>query len=387
MSEDSFLGYMDDSLSLNLYTYCSNNPIIYFDPTGHWHKGDEKLNDDAKARVIALTNAYHTAATKAERAEIQKQADAIRTDNSSWVEKDTLIELDNVNAYNAYMAKAIKDGKLTDQEIAKSNSLINAVVSTSSQILLNSPSATATTTNTVMTMEKADITVQSTVTVSKQTNNVVAKVNMDVETHYEAYVFYMPNRVDAAKDEVKRIASFYGIDEGDIGTAVVATGDELTTEWGIMGDSDDIKIVAINSHADQNGLGFDDFGQYNLSTSAISRLKTKNIDTLFLSGCNAGHLNYKNTNPASQFAMIVEGGQVITSDGTDYNGPKWGFFGPWEYDSKNDTTFKDIRNKQNSRRKRDNYGWFIYQYTNGEITTSESLGKNLTLTQMLNKVK
>ena len=36
MSEDSFRGYLSDPLSLNLYTYCWNEPIMYWDPTGHY---------------------------------------------------------------------------------------------------------------------------------------------------------------------------------------------------------------------------------------------------------------------------------------------------------------------------------------------------------------
>jgi RHS repeat-associated protein len=35
ISEDSYWGKDADPLSLNLYTYCSNNPVIFFDPTGH----------------------------------------------------------------------------------------------------------------------------------------------------------------------------------------------------------------------------------------------------------------------------------------------------------------------------------------------------------------
>jgi len=34
LQEDSFRGRMNDPLSLNLYTYCHNNPIMYWDPTG-----------------------------------------------------------------------------------------------------------------------------------------------------------------------------------------------------------------------------------------------------------------------------------------------------------------------------------------------------------------
>ena len=35
ISRDSFAGSLNDPLSLNLYTYCVNNPIYYSDPTGH----------------------------------------------------------------------------------------------------------------------------------------------------------------------------------------------------------------------------------------------------------------------------------------------------------------------------------------------------------------
>lgn len=36
ITEDTYRGTANDPLSLNLYTYCVNNPLIYFDPTGHW---------------------------------------------------------------------------------------------------------------------------------------------------------------------------------------------------------------------------------------------------------------------------------------------------------------------------------------------------------------
>ena len=36
LQEDSYTGNVKDPLSLNLYTYCHNNPVIYDDPTGHW---------------------------------------------------------------------------------------------------------------------------------------------------------------------------------------------------------------------------------------------------------------------------------------------------------------------------------------------------------------
>ncbi|WP_368292719.1 kelch repeat-containing protein [Dehalobacter sp. TBBPA1] len=36
LSEDTYYGDPNDPLSLNLYTYCHNEPIMYSDPTGHW---------------------------------------------------------------------------------------------------------------------------------------------------------------------------------------------------------------------------------------------------------------------------------------------------------------------------------------------------------------
>jgi RHS repeat-associated protein len=35
LQEDTYRGNPNDPLSLNLYTYCLNNPLIYWDPTGH----------------------------------------------------------------------------------------------------------------------------------------------------------------------------------------------------------------------------------------------------------------------------------------------------------------------------------------------------------------
>ncbi len=35
LQEDTYYGEIDDPLSLNLYTYCGNEPLMYWDPTGH----------------------------------------------------------------------------------------------------------------------------------------------------------------------------------------------------------------------------------------------------------------------------------------------------------------------------------------------------------------
>jgi len=35
LTEDSYLGSIADPLSLNLYIYCHNEPVMYIDPSGH----------------------------------------------------------------------------------------------------------------------------------------------------------------------------------------------------------------------------------------------------------------------------------------------------------------------------------------------------------------
>jgi hypothetical protein len=50
-----------DPLSLNLYTYCNNNPVLYTDPTGHWPKKYESENvsgNDTRPRYYQPTNMY-----------------------------------------------------------------------------------------------------------------------------------------------------------------------------------------------------------------------------------------------------------------------------------------------------------------------------------------
>ncbi len=51
LQEDTYTGEANDPLSLNRYTYCSNNPIIYWDPTGHSWKDIENFFKAAAGKV------------------------------------------------------------------------------------------------------------------------------------------------------------------------------------------------------------------------------------------------------------------------------------------------------------------------------------------------
>jgi RHS repeat-associated protein len=42
LQQDTYTGQLNDPLSLNLYSYANNNPLIYYDPTGHWESEVEE---------------------------------------------------------------------------------------------------------------------------------------------------------------------------------------------------------------------------------------------------------------------------------------------------------------------------------------------------------
>ncbi|OPX44213.1 hypothetical protein CLHUN_17670 [Ruminiclostridium hungatei] len=54
MQEDTYTGNAGDPLSLNLYTYCHNEPVMYSDPTGHFEKTDELIKDQATLGLLEI---------------------------------------------------------------------------------------------------------------------------------------------------------------------------------------------------------------------------------------------------------------------------------------------------------------------------------------------
>jgi RHS repeat-associated protein len=68
LQEDTYKGDINDPLSLNLYTYCHNEPLMYTDPTGHYYqkqyvKGQGLTNVwiNEEGFFGGLNNAKHTA--------------------------------------------------------------------------------------------------------------------------------------------------------------------------------------------------------------------------------------------------------------------------------------------------------------------------------------
>ena len=375
MSEDTYTGEMNDPLSLNLYTYCANNPVTYFDPTGHWMQGDENLNDEAKAEIIALGNAWNKATTKEQKEAIHKQAEAIRNDSDSWEnyyntgkKTDTLVVIENVINFDKAMKDALKDGVITKDEDRYAQSLINSKVTSSN----NNGTTLNCTTSIGSGTSQADVTVSA----SKSTNTInQAPAKITIETHFSAYVLYMPEREHFADDDVKRIAKYYGIDEKDVGTVLLKDDNDFASAWNSMSKGK-ISCVTVNMHGTSSFLSFVADTKTDgdkLSNSEIIGLHNKKIDNLLLYACNSGHLDNPLNNPAHVLSSKIGGGKVLASDGTVYLG---GTFAT-TYEARADFYFE----KELTQGNRDNMGWVMYQKGKTKIIDTEN--KKLTLSEML----
>ncbi|NJD02083.1 MAG: RHS repeat-associated core domain-containing protein [Ruminiclostridium sp.] len=77
LTEDSYTGDPKDPLSLNLYTYCHNDPVNYIDPTGHWEQGDNNYCMAIQTQLLKLTLMWYLADENS-RGEIHAEAQRIR---------------------------------------------------------------------------------------------------------------------------------------------------------------------------------------------------------------------------------------------------------------------------------------------------------------------
>ncbi|MCE3203467.1 RHS repeat domain-containing protein [Paenibacillus sonchi] len=118
LNEDTYEGQIDNPLSLNLYTYVHNNPLIYSDPSGHriaedkyWSKADQKLIDKYtaefnKAKAAGNTAAMQAAHDKAITIRVANGAEVIaRTDYSTG--KTTSISTGKGGVHEDFVTEAL----------------------------------------------------------------------------------------------------------------------------------------------------------------------------------------------------------------------------------------------------------------------------------------
>lgn len=148
-----------------------------------------------------------------------------------------------------------------------------------------------------------------------------------------------------------------------------------------------IDIVIINLHGNP----------YNVEYVNFEKLAVRKIDTLFLLSCNAGHLDYIDTNPATQFYIKNSINKLVCCDGTHYRWDKqtiywrptwWNWFKFVKVERvrhyvKGDETFQGYCISP-----RNSEGFILYKGKRGnKITSYTSIGYSFTrITKLLKKV-
>ena len=104
ISRDSFAGVLSDPLSLNLYTYCGNNPIFYKDSSGHSYG---TLPDGTKMSI--------NSASDAKRFYQERDKQLTKAKESEVNEKKTDFSGQTISAYDPDTPSMINIGTASDQ--------------------------------------------------------------------------------------------------------------------------------------------------------------------------------------------------------------------------------------------------------------------------------
>jgi len=199
------------------------------------------------------------------------------------------------------------------------------------------------------------------------------------------YILYLPEFQTATDNNEKEIKKACG-SETDVKKETLNEKTDMTNKWNAMGGGNsEIMGVLIDIHANPQGLGTGAKAskQWFFNATDIDCLSSKNVGSLILSACNAGHIDFIGTNPASKFAQKVNGAPVLASDGTMYKDFEGLFFRTMTYVTRKDEHFKEWSGAVRPNSTRDHLGWVIYQQVNGDLLVTNKQQKKLALIQML----
>jgi len=171
LTEDTYRGNIYDPLSLNLYTYCYNNPIKYIDPTGHaallLEKGSK--GEEVKAvQKLLMELGYDLGSSgadgifgkKTEAAVLQFQKDyGIKVDgivgNQTLTVLQTAVSVKNAPSY--VQEQAIASAKQTATGYIKDTSKVTSVATMQPKSTSGTTNTTKSTSGTVTSPQKTTV--------------------------------------------------------------------------------------------------------------------------------------------------------------------------------------------------------------------------------------
>lgn len=121
ISEDTYRGKANDPLSLNLYTYCQNNPICYTDPSGHASK-TVHYSDTEKIAYDKFCDYIETESEKIVVYKKNKKGKDTKTVDKKATEKKRTDWIDDQKDKAKDYAKALASG---DEYVDESKILLN----------------------------------------------------------------------------------------------------------------------------------------------------------------------------------------------------------------------------------------------------------------------
>lgn len=192
-----------------------------------------------------------------------------------------------------------------------------------------------------------------------------------------AYYIYLPEFEERALTFKEVMKDLYNLDDSDVILIPVSDASELYEAWNNIGTVNGELVytvtVVIETHGDNEKL-CDKESKELLTEDMVEIFHSKHMERLILLGCNVGHLDNKDHNPAAFMSKLIYGAPVLASDGTvDVNK------NDMEYTSSTSESFPDMC--QNGTR--DNQGWLKYTCKGGKIYVSGSLGKIFTVEGIL----